>query len=57
MTEQEATRLLRLMQELADQALWLIKENERLQTENLALWQQVVSAEALVWDRHRGGTC
>jgi regulator of replication initiation timing len=54
MTEQEATRLLRLMEELADQATWLIRENERLQAENASLWHQVLQSEALIWDRHAG---
>jgi regulator of replication initiation timing len=56
MTAQEATRLLRLMEELADNAKWLIRENERLQAENVRLWRQVLNAEALVWDRTAGRT-
>jgi regulator of replication initiation timing len=57
MTEQDADRLLALMRELADQARYLLKENERLQAENAVLWQQVLNVEALVWDRRTGGSC
>jgi regulator of replication initiation timing len=57
MTEQETKNLLALTYELADNAKWLIEENERLQSENAVLWKQVLSVESLVWDRHRGGTC
>jgi hypothetical protein len=57
MTEQDADRLLALMRELADQARYLLKDNERLQAENAVLWQQVLNVEALVWDRRTGGSC
>jgi regulator of replication initiation timing len=57
MTEPEIKNLLALVSELADNAKWLIEENERLQSENAVLWKQVLSVESLVWDRHRGGTC